>query len=468
MADRILIVDDDPDMQFVLGEALRQAGYQVEAATSAEAGLEALRARPTELVILDVRLPGMSGLEAVPRVKELVPEAPIIIMTAHGRRELALEAIQRGAYDFFVKPFSLPDLKVVVQRALERRALEGEVRQLRERLGERYEFARIIGQSPPMREVIGMLRKVVETDATVLITGESGTGKERIAEAIHYNSRRRSKPFVKLNCVAIPEGLLESELFGHEKGAFTGAVARKLGKFELANGGTIFLDEIGDMSLATQAKILRILQESEFERVGGTATIKIDVRVIAATNRALTRAIKERQFREDLFYRLNVFSITLPPLRERLEDLPALAELFVAEANARLGRAVKGVGEPAMARLMGHTWPGNVRELQHAIERAMIMCEGEWIGPEDLPFDGGTSEVARGLGVNLDAPLDVVLQEVERQLVLQALQRTGGVQARAAELLKITERSLWYLVKKHRIEVEAIKRAAQPAGLQGT
>ncbi|MBI3076020.1 MAG: sigma-54-dependent Fis family transcriptional regulator [Deltaproteobacteria bacterium] len=313
-----------------------------------------------------------------------------------------------------------------------------------------------------------MLRKVVETDATVLITGESGTGKERIAEAIHYNSRRRSKPFVKLNCVAIPEGLLESELFGHEKGAFTGAVARKLGKFELANGGTIFLDEIGDMSLATQAKILRILQESEFERVGGTATIKIDVRVIAATNRALTRAIKERQFREDLFYRLNVFSITLPPLRERLEDLPALAELFVAEANARLGRAVKGVGEPAMARLMGHTWPGNVRELQHAIERAMIMCEGEWIGPEDLPFDGGTSEVARGLGVNLDAPLDVVLQEVERQLVLQALQRTGGVQARAAELLKITERSLWYLVKKHRIEVEAIKRAAQPAGLQGT
>jgi DNA-binding NtrC family response regulator len=460
MAERILVVDDEQDMRFFLREALRKGGYEVAEAEDAAAALGILRTTPIDLVLLDVFLPGMSGLEAIPELHAVDPALTVIVITAHGGKDTALEAMQRGAYDYFTKPFKLDELHVVIRRALQKRALEREVKALREQLQLHHAFPNIIGRSDAMQQVLALVEKVSQSHVTVLITGESGTGKELIAEAIHHRSPRASKPFVKLNCVAIPEGLLESELFGHERGAFTGAVRQKLGKFELAHGGTIFLDEIGDMSPITQGKVLRVLQTQEFERVGGTKTIQVDVRVIAATNKDLLKLARENQFREDLYYRLNVVLIHLPPLRERQEEIPALVEHFIARFNTRFGKQVRGFSSEAMALLRTYAWPGNVRELEHCVERAVVLTEQEIIPATVLPPHMQQTPEADKIFWSADdsLSLDSVVEEFERRRIVEALRRTGGVQARAAQILHISERSLWHRIKKLRIRVEEIKQ----------
>ena len=464
---QILVVDDDEQMQFFLKEALLRQGYGVTVRSTAEGALDCLRSGRFDLVLLDVRLPGMSGLVAVESVLKIDPRMPIIVMTAHGSGDGAIEAIRRGAYDYFTKPFRLEEMEIVIRRALEKRRLLAEIERLRLQLanGPR---GRMIGTSRAMSAVFRLIERAAPTDSTVLILGESGTGKELIAENIHQQSPRRDRPFVKLNCAAIPEALLESELFGHEKGAFTGALMRKTGKFELADGGTLLLDEIGDMSPTTQSKILRVLQEREFERVGGTATVRVDVRIIASTNKELARAVKEGRFRDDLYFRLNVVTINVPPLRDRREEIPDLVAHFLAEANARLGRAVTHLSPDAMAALMEYDWPGNVRELRNMVERAIVVSDTEVATLASLPaaLQAGVAGLravdAEQLATLSAASLDERMAQLERAFVVEALTRAGGVQAAAARLLGITERSVWHLVKKHKIQVERIKERAAP------
>jgi two-component system response regulator AtoC len=459
----ILVVDDDEQMQFFLKEALLRQGYTVTVRPTAEEALECLKGNGFDLVLLDVRLPGMSGLVAVEEVLKIDPHIPIIVMTAHASRDGAIEAIRRGAYDYFTKPFRLEEMEIVIRRALEKRRLLGEIERLRTELagGQR---GRMVGSSRVMSVVFHLIERAAPTDSTVLIMGESGTGKELVAQSIHERSSRRDRPFIKLNCAAIPEALLESELFGHEKGAFTGALSRKPGKFELADEGTLLLDEIGDMSTTTQSKILRVLQEQEFERVGGTVTVRVNVRIIASTNKDLLKDVKEGRFRDDLYFRLNVVTISVPPLRDRREEIPDLANHFIAEANSRLGRSIKRLSADAMSALMEYDWPGNVRELRNAIERAIVVTDGEVITLGGLP--PAIQAAAGGLGAGIDPDqwaaasnlsLDDRIAQLERAFVIEALSRAGGVQAAAARLLGVTERSVWHLVKKHRIDVDKIK-----------
>ena len=460
MNTKVLVVDDDKDMRFFLNEAMARKGYEVETLPDAESALQAIQKQSFDLIMMDVKLPGISGVEALPHIRQHDPSAVVLVMTAFGSRQLALDALRAGAYDFFTKPFKLNEMNIVIDRALEKRRLQQELRKLEEKLRRQYAFENLIGTSGAMRQVYELIQKVVQTDVTVLIYGESGTGKELIAQAIHYHSVRKDKPFVKLNCVAIPEGLLESELFGHEKGSFTGAVSQKIGKFELANTGTILLDEIGDMSLATQAKILRVLQEKEFERVGGTETTRIDVRVIAATNKDLAGAVQNAQFREDLYFRLNVFSIVVPPLRERKEDIPLLVDHFLRQANEQMSRSVAGVSKETMDILMMHHWPGNVRELENCIHRAVVMTDDDIIAPKCLPLH--IQSIAASPKYMLPdkvESIDNTLADVERQIIIDTLQTTGGMQSKAARLLGISERSLWHRVKKLDIDVAQIKSA---------
>jgi len=460
MSEKILIVDDDQTIRLVLTEALKKKGFELEEAGSAEEALDKIRVAPRpnpfDLVIMDVRLPKMSGLEAVSRIRELDREAIVIVVTAYGGKEIALEAIRKGAYDYFTKPFKLEEMEIVIERALEKRRLQNEVRTLRERVKKDREFEDIVGQSEGIKNVLELVTKVAPLDSTVLITGESGTGKELIANAIHRRSRRCGGAFIKVNCAAIPEGLFESALFGHEKGAFTGAHTQRLGKFELAHRGTIFLDEVGDMSPSTQAKVLRVLEQKELERLGGDKTLKVDVRVIAATNQDLSQALKEKRFREDLYFRLNVFPIQLPPLRERKEDIPILIDNFLADANLRLGTSITGVSRDAMEPLLRYHWPGNIRELKNIVERAATMAEGEFITSKviTLSFAGPKSGLALP---ELPAYLGEIIEEVERQLLIGALQKTGGIQVEAAKLLGITEKNLWKKIKKHGIDVKELK-----------
>jgi len=463
----ILAVDDDPQMQFFLKEALQQ-NYEVTVAGSAEDALAAIRGSRFDLILMDVRLPGMSGLDALHEVQKLDYRTPIIVMTAHGTRDTALQAVRMGAYDYFTKPFKLDEMEIVIRRALEKKRLIGEVERLRERLASAGRRGRLLGSSRAMQEVLRLIDRVGPTDSTVLILGESGTGKELIAEAIHESSTRHSRPFVKLNCAAIPEALLESELFGHEKGSFTGAVGRKLGKFEQADGGTLLLDEIGDMTLATQAKILRALQEREFQRVGGTQTIKVDVRILASTNKDLEKAARDGTFRDDLYFRLNVVTIEVPPLRERRDEIPELADCFLAEANARLHRSIMRLAPDTLAALIEYGWPGNVRELRNMIERAVVVNDGDVLALSSFPAPIRPAEPAAGAGGGQgrwdtlqNLSLDEKVAQLERAFVLDALARSGGVQAAAARLLGVTERSVWHLVKKHRIEVSRLKPTAQ-------
>jgi two-component system response regulator AtoC len=468
-ASHLLVVDDDPQMQFFLEEALTRQQYGVVVQPSAEAALDALKRDAFDLILMDVRLPGMNGLDAVDAIQKLDRRTPIIVMTAHGTRDTALDAVRRGAYDYFTKPFRLDELEIIIRRALERKRLLGEVERLREQLVSGSRRGPIVGAGAAMQEVLRLIDRAGPTDATVLVLGESGTGKELIAEAIHASSTRASRPFVKLNCAAIPETLLESELFGHEKGAFTGAVARKLGKFEQADGGTLLLDEIGDMTLATQAKILRALQERELQRVGGSQTIKIDVRIIASTNKDLERAVKDGTFRDDLYFRLNVVTINVPPLRDRRDEIPELADYFLAEVNGRLNRAVTRLAPDTLAALMDHAWPGNVRELRNMIERAVVVNDGDVLALESFPAPIRPSEpLPTGAGrwealQDQNLTLDQKVAQLERAFVLEALARVGGVQAAAAKLLGVTERSVWHLVKKHRIEVARLKQKSASA-----
>jgi two-component system response regulator AtoC len=464
----VLVIDDDEQMQFFLNEALHRHGYAVTLRKTAEEGLQVIKAETPDLVLLDIRLPGMSGLDAVGEILKIDPGVPIIIMTAHGTRDNAIEAIRRGAYDYFTKPFRLEEMEIVIRRALEKRRLNFEIERLREELATTPGHGWASSGSRAMAEVMHLIDRAAPTDSTVLILGESGVGKELVAEAIHTRSIRKHKPFVRLNCAAIPETLLESELFGYERGAFTGAQNRKPGKFELADGGTLLLDEIGDMTLSTQAKILRVLQSREVERVGGTTTIRVDVRIIASTNKDLLKSVREGVFRDDLYFRLNVITIQVPPLRERREEIPALVDFFLAEANQRLGRAIKRASSDALAALMAYDWPGNIRELKNAIERAAVVTDGEVVTLASLPQPirpAGVGLVAGVASQQWESPgamsLDEKMTQLERAFVIEALSRTGGVQAQAARLLGVTERSIWHLVKKHRIEVDKIKERAQ-------
>jgi len=455
MADRILIAEDDEDLAFVLREALNRDQYDADVVPTAAALFERLRAGVWDLILLDVKLPDMEGLDAIIRCRELAPDAPIIVMTAYGTRQIATDAIARGAYDFFTKPLKMSEFQVVVARALERRRLQKQVQALQ--AGQTGGFEDLLGETAAFKRVLEVARRAAPTDLTILIEGDSGTGKEVLAQAIHKQSARKEGPFVAVNCAAIPEGLLESELFGHERGAFTGAVRAKPGRFELAREGTLFLDEIGDMPLPMQAKILRALQEREVDRVGGVRPIGVDVRVIAATHQELDRLVVDGRFRSDLFYRLQGVRLRLPALRERIEDLPHLVNHFLGQAQQRLGRSSATVSTEALRLLWGYHWPGNIRELQHVLEGALLLSDGV-ITPEHLPpaiqHPGGDG-TARPGSIEHAGSLDSALEESERQLILEALRKTHGVQARAAKLLGITEQSLWYRVKKYKIQTRA-------------
>jgi two-component system response regulator HydG len=387
MKTRILVVDDEISHRKMIEAVLAKEGYEIDQADNGQAAIDAIEKRFYDLVIMDIRMPRVGGIDALKEIKQISPAIPIIIMTAYASVGSAVDALKSGAYDYLTKPLDIEELKLLVAKALRHQQLEQENIFLKERLNDRFDFSNIIGRSPSMIRLFETVALVAPTEATVLIVGESGTGKELIANAIHQNSPRKDSPFIKVNCAALPETLLESELFGHEKGAFTGAIARKQGRFQLAHNSSIFLDEIAEMAPATQAKILRVLQEREFEPVGGTQTIKVNTRIIAATNKTLEEEIREGRFREDLYYRLNVVTVDVPPLRHRREDIPLLADFFLKPYAKKNRRVINGFTPRATDLLMRYDWPGNVRELENVIERAVIMARGEMITPLEFPID---------------------------------------------------------------------------------
>jgi len=441
----VLVADDEIGVRESVGRALQREGFRVVPAEDGQAALDALRRGGVDLLVADLRMPGLGGLELLRAAKLLAPEVEVIVLSGHGTVEEAVEAMKEGAYDFLTKPFGRAQLVRAIRQALEHRALVLENRNLQRRLDELVGAGEIISESPAIRQVLALVKQVAPSSATVLIQGESGTGKELVARALHEGSPRRGRPFIRVNCAALPETLLESELFGYERGAFTGAGARKEGRFELADGGTLLLDEVGDLSAATQAKLLRVLQEGEFERLGGTKTLKVDVRIVAATNQDLTLLVKERRFREDLYYRLNVITIDIPPLRERAEDVPLLAQHFLRVHAAKNRRELSGFTEAALARLRAYPWPGNVRELEHAVERAVILARGGLIDLADLPPAVSQAEpTARVVPIPIGMPLD----EVEQRLIEETLRLTKGNKELAAKLLGIASRTIYRKLKE--------------------
>jgi DNA-binding NtrC family response regulator len=448
----ILVVDDEPAQRELLGGFLAKRGWSVERASGGAEALGILRQTPVDLVLADYRMPDLSGMDLLKASQQLNPEVPVVLITAYGSIGSAVEAMKAGAYDYLTKPIELEELVHLIHRIAERRQLLTEVQELRTQLRERFRVEGIIGDSSQMQEVLSLVARVAPTPSTVLIRGESGTGKELIAKAIHYNSPRHGRAFIKVNVAALPETLLESELFGHEKGAFTGATERRIGRFEAAQGGTLFLDEIGDLPLPLQAKLLRVLQEREVERVGSHHPIAVDIRILAATNQDLERAVGERRFREDLYYRLNVFPIVLPPLRQRREDLPLLIEFLLQKYARRLGKPVTAVSREVMSVLLKYDYPGNVRELENIIERAIILARHEAIYVEDLPLHLRQSAPEEaGETTTRPASLPEVLHAIERQMLLRALEHHEGVQTRAATELGISERVLRYKLRKHHL-----------------
>ncbi len=441
----ILVADDEAGVRESVGRALQREGFRVVLVEDGHAALDALRGGGVDLILADLRMPGLDGLELLRAAKLLAPEVEVIVLSGHGTVEEAVTAMKEGAWDFLTKPFERAQLVRAVSKALTHRALVLENRSLQRRLDELVGTGEIIGESPAIRQVLELARQVAPTSATVLIQGESGTGKELVARALHEGSPRRGRRFIQVNCAALPETLLESELFGYERGAFTGAVARKEGRFELADGGTLLLDEVGDLSAATQAKLLRVLQEGEFERVGGTKTLKADVRIVAATNQDLTALVKERRFREDLYYRLNVITIEIPPLRERKEDIPLLAHHFLRRYAAKNRREITGFSEPALAQLRAYPWPGNVRELENAVERAVILARGTLIDLADLPVTVGQAEPASRV---VPIPIGMPLDEVEQRLIEETLKLTKGNKELAAKLLGIASRTIYRKLKE--------------------
>lgn len=444
---KILIIDDEKNMRWILERGLKPLGYAVQTAANGLEGIESVKIQEPDLVILDLKMPGIDGLETLKRLKEIHPKLPVLMITAHGTMETAIEAMKHGAVDYIIKPFDLEEMKIVIKKNLAVQDLVNEVDFLRAELYEKFNLQNIIGQSPAMQQVFRLIDRVADSNATVMVYGESGTGKELVARAIHVNSERKDKPYIQVNCAALPETLLESELFGHEKGAFTGAVNRRQGRFELAHQGTLFLDEIGEISLAMQAKLLRALQEKTFERVGGMETIKVDVRIVAATNRDLQSAIDTGTFREDLYYRLNVIPLTLPPLRERKEDIPLLVRHFLRKLDIK--KRIQGIDPEALNILIDYSWPGNVRELENVIERAIIIAPGNTITSEHIPSENPRKNCVPQSVIGEIPDEGISLEDVEKLLLIKALAKSQGNQTKAAQLLKITRHTLLYRMEKY-------------------
>jgi len=455
----ILIVDDEKNYLLVLSAVLEEEGYEVLTTASSLEALEILKASDVDLVLTDMKMPGMDGIELLEQIKNRDPELPVIMMTAHGTVDKAVEAMQKGAYSYILKPFDNERLTLYVQKAITTFKVVKENRRLRNAVESQYQFGNIIGKSKGMRDVFEIIYKVAPSNATVLIEGESGTGKELVAKSIHFNSPRRDSPFVAVNCSALAESLLESELFGHERGAFTGAVSSKKGRFELAHGGTLFLDEIGELSANLQVKLLRVLQEKSFERVGGVRSIAVDIRVIAATNKNLGLEMRAGRFREDLFYRLNVVHIGIPPLRERQEDIRLLVNHFLQKYAAERKSAVpvRGVAQEVDRLFYDYSWPGNVRELENVIERVMILCPNEIITGDDLPrgFKSSLDNALHIDGIPANAKLYETLEMVEKTMIQRALRMADNVQSHAAAILGIGKSGLNQKIKKYNLEVGA-------------
>ncbi len=447
---QILIVDDDESIRRMLAAVLARDGFQTSTAGSGEEGLAVFRAQSPDIVLMDIRMPGLSGIEAMSAMLELRPGATVILMTAYADLDTAVRAIKNGVFDFVIKPFDLAEIGLLVNRAFQMREMRRQIGQLQQELSQAYRFDRIVTRDPGMLSLCESVARIASSNATVVIHGESGVGKELLAASLHYNSPRAQKPFVKANCGAIPEGLLESEFFGHEKGAFTGAVARRTGRFEHADGGTLFLDEIGELPLALQVKLLRVLQDREFERVGGDKTLRVDVRLVAATNRDLEAMVAEGTFRSDLFYRLNVVSLTVPPLRERIDDIAVLAAHFLRKFTAEHGREIDGFDDHALAVMQRYAWPGNVRELSNAVERAVVMSSGSTIFAEDLPLP--VVAASRAAPEVAARTLKALLREFEAGVIRQALDRNQDNRSRTANELGISRRALLY--KLHELNLD--------------
>ena len=439
MEKKILVVDDDSLLRDFLAETLNRSGYRVDLASTGEEALEKISKEDYDIILSDVRMPNMDGMELLKTTRDFLPDAKVVMMTAYGTVQNAVEAMKLGAFDYVMKPFSVDEIELVLKRALEHKQLLLENKLLRSEVLGKYRFNNIVGKSPQMQKIFELVETVADAKATVLITGESGTGKELIARAIHYNSPRQEGPFIRINCAALPEGLVESELFGHEKGSFTGAIRQSRGRFELADRGTLLLDEVSEISLHLQGKLLRVLQEREFERVGSGVPIQVDVRIIATSNRDLKNLIEKGKFRKDLFYRLNVVPIHISPLNERKEDIPALAEHFLRKYNLENNRQIEGISQKVYEMFMEYFWPGNVRELENFIERAVVTAKGRVLTPRDFP-----KELAFG---RIKLPSDEIevgstIYEAERKLILKTLKTQGGNRTKAAEILGVSARTL--------------------------
>jgi two-component system NtrC family response regulator/two-component system response regulator HydG len=450
---RIVVIDDEVNAAAALETLLREDGYEVTRANDARSGLLLVEKEDPDVVLTDLRMPGMDGLDLLARIKQVRPSTLVVLMTAYGTVKTAVKAMKLGAEDYLGKPIDVEELEVVLQKVIEKKRLLDETQVLRERLDHKYRLDNLVGESPEMLSVFKTIRQVAPSGSSVLLLGESGTGKELFAQALHQNSPRKSKPFVKVACAALPETLLESELFGHEKGSFTGALYTRAGRFEVADGGTLFLDEIGDISLTVQVKLLRFLEEREFERVGGNRTFRVDVRIVAATHRDLQKKLQDGSFREDLYYRLNVIEIQIPPLRERGGDVPLLAHHFLrkyAEANSK---EVRGLSDDALALLLRHTWPGNVRELENVMERAVVLSSEPVLQPAHFPtLRQSNSEEGAAAGVSPTAGVRIpgsTLAEIEREAILRTLESTSGSTSRAASVLQISARKIQYKLKEY-------------------
>jgi len=462
--ENVLIIDDSKETRDMLAEHLRELGYEVKVASDGSEGITMIDKEFFDVVLTDLVMPRVDGMAVLRYLVEHSPDSICIILTGHGSIKNAVEAIKAGAYDYLTKPLRMDEILLTLKRALDFRNLKRENQTLRNQLRRKYRFENIIGDSEKMQAVFETIEKVADSDSTVLILGESGTGKELIARAIHYRSYRREGPFVPVNCAAIPDELLESELFGHEKGAFTHAIRTRIGRLELANGGTLFLDEIGDMKPNLQSKLLRVLQERQFERVGGVKTITTDMRVIAATHQDLQEAVEQKRFREDLYYRLNVIPITLPPLRERKSDIPLLAHHFLHHFNRTKKKAVREIAPDAMERLLRYHWPGNVRELENTIERIVILSSSDVITVKDLPERFQTpSEADRSVAVEIPEggiSLDEAVNEFERRLILHALHKSDWVKSKAAQLLNVNRTTLIEKIKRQKLEPASDEQAS--------
>jgi len=452
--DKILVADDEKSMREFLEIMLKKEGYKVTLASNGEEVMKLIEKDIFDLALVDIRMPRQDGISVLKRIKSISPETVVIVITAYASADTAIKAMKEGAYDYITKPFKIDEIKLIIQNALEKKHLQKENLLLKQVVRDRYHFENIIGQSSKMLELYDLLEKVAPTKTNILITGESGTGKELVAKAIHYNSPRKDKPFVTLNCGAIPESLIESELFGHMRGAFTDAISTKKGLFEVADEGTIFLDEISELPLMMQVKLLRVLQDGEFKRVGGTEDIRVDVRIISATNKNLEEAVREKQFREDLFYRLNVIQVKIPSLRERKEDIPLLTSHFLKRYSEELGKQISQISPEALRVLVQYDYPGNVRELQNIIERAMALETSQELTAQNLSSYIEEQLPNKKRALDLEIPsegvdLEKIVEDVERTLLLKALDRTKGIKKKAAELLHINFRSMRYRLEKY-------------------